>query len=74
MNKMEVILLKDVKATRKKGEVLTVAGGYAQNYIIKNGLAKEATNAAKSTLKAQKKANDREQEEVLKKRESKKKY
>ena len=65
MNKMEVILLKDVKGTGKKGEVHNVAAGYAQNYLIKNGLAKEATNAAKSTLKAQKKANDREQEEVL---------
>ena len=65
MNRMEVILLKDVKGTGKKGEVHTVAAGYAQNFLIKNGLAKEATNAAKSTLKAQKKANAREQEEIL---------
>lgn len=62
---MEVILLKDVKGTGKKGEVHKVAAGYAQNYLIKNGLAKEATNAAKSTLKAQKKADAREQQKIL---------
>lgn len=65
MNRMEVILLKDVKGTGKKGEVHKVAAGYAQNYLIKNGLAKEATNAAKSTLKAQKKADAREQQKIL---------
>lgn len=62
---MEVILLKDVKGTGKKGEIHKVAPGYAQNYLIKNGLAKEATNAAKSALKAKKKADEREQAEIL---------
>ena len=53
---MEVILLKDVKGTGKKGEIHEVANGYAQNYLIKNGLAKEATASAKSKLNAQVKA------------------
>lgn len=62
---MEVILLKDVKGTGKKGEIHNVAAGYAQNYLIKNGLAKEATNAAKSALQAKKKASAREEQESL---------
>lgn len=62
---MEVILLKDVKGTGKEGEIHDVAVGYAQNYLIKNGLAKEATAGAKSKLKAQIKAQKRTEAEVL---------
>lgn len=62
---MEVILLKDVKGTGKKGEIHDVATGYAQNYLIKNGLAKEATNAAKQALKQKKKAEERDEEQAL---------
>lgn len=60
---MEVILLKDVKGTGKKGEIHDVAVGYAQNYLIKNGLAKEATVGAKNALKAKKEAEKREEAE-----------
>src|SRR5699024_3805505 len=62
---MEVILLKDVKGTGKKGEIHEVANGYAQNYLIKNGFAKEATASAKSKLKAQIKAKKRDVAEML---------
>ena len=62
---MEVILLKDVKGTGNKGEIHDVAIGYAQNYLIKNGLAKEATPAEKSKLKAQTKAKQRAEAVVL---------
>lgn len=62
---MEVILLKDVKGTGNKGEIHDVAIGYAQNYLIKNGLAKEATPAEKSKLKAQTKAKQRSEAVVL---------
>lgn len=62
---MEVILLKDVKGTGKKGEIHKVAAGYAQNFLIKNGLAKEATNAAKQALKAKKKADERDEQQAL---------
>ncbi|HLR88317.1 MAG TPA: 50S ribosomal protein L9 [Atopostipes sp.] len=62
---MEVILLKDVKGTGKKGEIHEVANGYAQNYLIKNGLAKEATPGAKSKLNAQIKAKKRDEAEML---------
>lgn len=62
---MEVILLKDVKGTGKKGEIHDVSVGYARNYLIKNGLAKEATAGAKNALKAKKKVAQREEAERL---------
>ena len=46
---MKVIFLKDVKGKGKKGEVKNVADGYAQNFLIKNGFAKEATSANLAT-------------------------
>ncbi len=51
---MKVIFLKDVKGKGKKGEVKNVADGYAHNFLIKQGLAQEATNASISQLEGQK--------------------
>ena len=62
---MTVIFLEDVKGKGKKGEVKNVADGYAQNYLIKNGLAKEATNSSVSALQGQKKAEDKKAQEQL---------
>lgn len=62
---MKVIFLEDVKGKGKKGEVKNVADGYAQNYLIKNGLAKEATNSSVSALQGQKKAEDKKAQEQL---------
>lgn len=56
---MKVIFLKDVKGKGKKGEVKNVADGYAQNFLIKQGLAVEANQAAISTLNAQKKKEEK---------------
>lgn len=42
---MNVILLKDVKGQGKKGEVINSSDGYARNFLIPKGLAKEATDA-----------------------------
>ncbi len=39
---MKVILLQDVKAQGKKGELVTVSDGYARNFLIPKGLALEA--------------------------------
>lgn len=62
---MEVILLKDVKGTGKKGEIHNVSDGYARNFLLKRGLAKEATSSARDELNAKKKAKSREDNEVL---------
>lgn len=56
---MKVIFLKDVKGKGKKGEVKNVADGYAQNFLIKQGLAVEANQAAISSLNAQKKKEEK---------------
>jgi large subunit ribosomal protein L9 len=62
---MKVIFLKDVKGKGKKGEIKNVADGYAHNFLIKQGLAVEASNANVSTLDAQKKKQEKEAAEEL---------
>lgn len=62
---MKVIFLKDVKGTGKKGEVKNVADGYAQNFLIKQGLAVEASQSNVSTLNAQKKKEEKQAAEEL---------
>lgn len=62
---MKVIFLKDVKGQGKKGEVKNVSDGYAQNFLIKQGLAVEANQSAVSTLTAQKKKEERRAVEEL---------
>ena len=42
---MKVILTKDVKAQGKKGDVINVNDGYANNFLFKNGLAVPANQA-----------------------------
>jgi large subunit ribosomal protein L9 len=62
---MKVIFLKDVKGKGKKGEIKNVADGYAQNFLIKQGLAIEANNANISTLEGQQKKEDKRAAEEL---------
>ncbi|EWH23857.1 50S ribosomal protein L9 [Bacillus haynesii] len=63
---MKVIFLQDVKGKGKKGEVKNVADGYAHNFLIKKGLAVEATSANISVLEGQKKKEKKEAAEELK--------
>ena len=53
---MKVILLKDVKAQGKKGDVINVSDGYANNFLLKNGLAVPANQANMNTNNKQKEA------------------
>lgn len=54
---MEVVLLEDVKALGKKGQIVTVNDGYARNFILPKKLGVEATSKNLNDLKL-KKAND----------------
>ncbi|MED4071554.1 50S ribosomal protein L9 [Priestia endophytica] len=63
---MKVIFLKDVKGKGKKGETKNVADGYAHNFLLKQGLAVEATNNNVKQLDAQKKKQKELEAEELK--------
>ena len=54
---MKVIFLQDVKGKGNKGEVKKVSVGYAQNFLLKNKLAIEATPGNLSKLKGQQKSS-----------------
>ena len=51
---MKVIFLQDVKGSGKKGEVKTVADGYARNMLLPKGYAVEATAKNMNLLEGQK--------------------
>ncbi|KAF1304018.1 50S ribosomal protein L9 [Enterococcus saccharolyticus] len=63
---MKVIFLEDVKGKGKKGDVKEVPTGYAQNYLLKNNLAKEANRENMAAMKGKKKAQDKQEAELLK--------
>ena len=53
---MKLILLGDVKALGKKGDLVDVAEGYARNFLLPRKLATEANKGALTMLTEQKKA------------------
>ena len=61
---MKVVLLADVKGHGKKGEVVEASDGYARNFLLPKGLAKEATKGALNEVKGKNeaKAYHKEQE------------
>lgn len=62
---MKVILLKDIKGTGKKGEIITVSDGHARNYLFPRNLAEPATQGNVKVLKKKKEAKAREEQELL---------
>lgn len=56
---MKVILLGDVKALGKKGDVVEVAEGYARNFLLPRNMASEANKGALAAHADQKRANEK---------------
>jgi large subunit ribosomal protein L9 len=63
---MKVILSDDIETLGNKGDVVTVADGYARNYLVPKGLAMVATKGslrqAEQMQKAREEQNRREKE------------
>ncbi|MBQ8093771.1 MAG: 50S ribosomal protein L9 [Clostridia bacterium] len=53
---MKVILLKDIKGTGKKDQIIEASDGFARNYLFPKGLAKEASAANLNSIETAKKA------------------
>ena len=62
---MKVILLEDVKALGKKGEIVNVNDGYARNFILPKKLGLEATGKNLNDLKLQKANEEKIAQEQL---------
>lgn len=62
---MKVILLKDVKDLGKKGSVVNTSDGYARNFLIPRGLAKEATEGGIKTVELQRAAELKRKQQEL---------
>ena len=55
---MKVILLKDVKGLGKKNDIKEVNDGYARNFLLRTGAAKEATSTNVNSVNIAKKAEE----------------
>lgn len=63
---MKVILLEDVKAQGKKGDIVEVSEGYARNVLIKKKLGKEATPQNLNDHKLKEQHKQKVEAEILK--------
>ncbi len=62
---MKVLLIKDVKALGKVGEIKEVKDGYGRNFLVAKGLAKIATPEVVSQWKEEKQTQERELKEDI---------
>ena len=62
---MKVIFLEDVKGKGKKGEIKEMPTGYAQNFLIKKNLAKEANAQAIGELRGKQKSQEKAHAEMV---------
>ena len=60
---MKVLLLQDVKPQGKKGDIIEVNDGYARNFLIRRGLAKEATAAVINETNQRRAADEKRRKE-----------
>lgn len=63
---MKVILLKDVKKQGKKDQVIDVSDGYANNFLIKQGLAVPYTTVNKNRLERELQHREDAEETLIK--------
>lgn len=61
---MKVVLLQDVKGQGKKGDIVTVAEGYARNFLIPRKLAVVASESKLKELSDQKASQVRKKEKA----------
>lgn len=71
---MKVIFLQDVKGKGKAGDIKDVPNGYAQNYLFKNNLAKEAIQKNIAVMRGKKQAKEKEEAENLQEAQKLKSY
>ena len=69
---MKVLLIKDVKALGKAGEIKEVKDGYGQNFLIGKGLAKLATPDVVENWKAEQEEMERNLRDELARLEAEK--
>ena len=62
---MKVIFVAEVKGKGKKGEIKEVPTGYAQNFLIKKNLAKEANAQAIGELRGKQKSEEKAHAELV---------
>lgn len=60
---MKVLLLQDVKGQGKKGEIINVSDGYANNFLLKKGLGIIATADTINSVAIKNKAIERQKAE-----------
>jgi large subunit ribosomal protein L9 len=62
---MKVILTKDVAKVGKDGEIVTVADGFARNYLMPRGLARDASGGALKQHEHHKAAEEKKSAQLL---------
>jgi len=60
---MKILLLQDVKGQGKKGEIINVSDGYANNFLLKKGLGTVATADTMNSVAIKNKAIERQKAE-----------